>query len=205
MREHSREHSRDVHPIIRQIIDRDCHVGEGNRTVIRHVISKLRDGYTTFRQMKDSDRREFIEQCLSAHRANIRLYAEVMGAFPLTKMRERELSAQIQNVSGEELVAMMKEHGKSIAYLAFRLGASVDEISQARKSGLDDPDTISRWLEALSDDEPAVIPDSLRVHSKAQSFDCNFCGTPVIPGDDAFEFSGEVFCSITCCRFSQGW
>ena len=27
----------EVHPIVRQIIDRDCHVGESYRTVIRHV------------------------------------------------------------------------------------------------------------------------------------------------------------------------
>ncbi len=200
-----REHRRDVHPIIRQIIERDCHVGESNRVVIRHVISKLRDGYTTFRRMEASDRREFIEQCLSVHRANIKLYVEVMAGSPATKKRERELSAQVQSVSGDELVAMMKEHGKSVPYMAFRLGASVDEIGQARKSGLDDPETIFRWLDALSDDEPAIIPDSHRLQGEAQSFDCNFCGTPVIPGDDAFEFSGEVFCSITCCRFSQGW
>ena len=50
----------DIHPIIRQIIDRDCHVSWSNRRVIRHVVSKLRDGQRTFRAMPREDRRTLL-------------------------------------------------------------------------------------------------------------------------------------------------
>ena len=46
-----------VHPVVRHIIDRDCHVGDSYPTVIRHVVSKLRDGWRTFREMSRPDRR----------------------------------------------------------------------------------------------------------------------------------------------------
>ena len=68
----------DVHLIVRQIIDRDCHVGESNRRVIRHVISKLRDGWQTFRKMPRADRRLLMQQCVQQHRENRELYVAVM-------------------------------------------------------------------------------------------------------------------------------
>lgn len=70
-----------IHPIVRQIIDRDCHVGISNRAVIRHVISKLRDGMQTFRSMPKNDRRELMRQCIARHRQNWELYVNVMGGW----------------------------------------------------------------------------------------------------------------------------
>ncbi len=67
-----------IHPIIRQIIDRDCHVSMHKREVIRHVISKLQGGYATFRAMPREDRREFMLQCTEVHRQNFELYCAVM-------------------------------------------------------------------------------------------------------------------------------
>ena len=68
----------DVHPIIRQIINRDCHVAWSNRTVIKHVISKLKHGRRTYRAMPREDRRRFIKQCIKQHRENWELYRAVM-------------------------------------------------------------------------------------------------------------------------------
>jgi hypothetical protein len=68
----------DVHPIVRQIIDRDCHVSESYRAVIRHVVSKLRGGHKTFRGMPRTDRRLLMQQCIQQHRANRKLYVAVM-------------------------------------------------------------------------------------------------------------------------------
>ncbi|WP_146575289.1 hypothetical protein [Botrimarina hoheduenensis] len=68
----------DAHPIVRQIIDRDCHVAEPYLAVVRHVISKLKDGYQTFRELPKPERRRFIEQCLDVHRANRAEYEAVM-------------------------------------------------------------------------------------------------------------------------------
>lgn len=68
----------ETHPILRQIIDRDCHVSLSNRAVIRHVISKLRDGYHTFSGLPKEERRRFIEQCIQIHQANRAEYEAVM-------------------------------------------------------------------------------------------------------------------------------
>lgn len=67
-----------VHSIVKQIIDRDCHVAESNRTVIRHVISKLRGGWQTFRSLPKSDRRQLMQQCVQQHHDNRELYRAVM-------------------------------------------------------------------------------------------------------------------------------
>lgn len=67
-----------VHPIIRQIIDRDCHVGASYRTVIRHVVSKLHGGLIAFRGMPRTDRHLLMQQCIQQHRANRELYLAVM-------------------------------------------------------------------------------------------------------------------------------
>lgn len=79
----------NVHPILRQIIDRDCHVSLTNREVMRHVISKLKDGYRTFRAMPKRDRRDLLRQCIACHRENWRLYVEVMRGRPWKATRPR--------------------------------------------------------------------------------------------------------------------
>lgn len=73
--------SSSVHPIVRQIVDRDCHVSISNRAVIRHVISKLRGGMQTFREMPKKDRRELMRQCIARHRQNWEEYVNVMGGW----------------------------------------------------------------------------------------------------------------------------
>lgn len=69
---------REVHPIVSQIINRDCHVGLSNREVIRHVISRLRDGWRTYRALPHPDRRLLMQQCIQQHRENRELYITVM-------------------------------------------------------------------------------------------------------------------------------
>jgi hypothetical protein len=67
-----------AHPIVRQIIDRDCHVAETNLGVIRHFISKLADGYATLRALPKAERRRFFADCLAVHAANRAEYEAVM-------------------------------------------------------------------------------------------------------------------------------
>ena len=64
--------------VIRQIIGRDCHVSTSYRDVIRHVISKLRNGKATFSSMPPEDRKEMMRQCIHAHRVNWEVYSDVM-------------------------------------------------------------------------------------------------------------------------------
>jgi hypothetical protein len=194
-----------IHPIIRQIIDRDCHVGECNRMVVRHVIAQLKDGNETFRRMPMAERRKFVEQCLAQHAANRRLFSEVMTGFPATRKREQELAKQVQSVSGKELVSLMNEHGKSSEFMAFRLGTTLQKVRKARVCGLTGAVLIGQWIRALASDDSANLPRKYRILDRGKSLYCGFCGIPFVPSDHAFEFTGEVFCSIACCRFGQGW
>ncbi len=68
-----------AHPIVRQIIDRDCHVAISTRAVVEHVISKLRNGYETFISMPPADRHRFLRQCIDIHQANRVEYQDVMN------------------------------------------------------------------------------------------------------------------------------
>jgi hypothetical protein len=68
----------DVHPIVRQIVNRDCHVAWSNRQAIKHVASKLRHGLKTFRAMPREDRRRLMRECVQQHRENWELYVAVM-------------------------------------------------------------------------------------------------------------------------------
>lgn len=78
-----------VHPIVRQIIDRDCHVSMRNREVIRHVISRLKDGYAAFRAMPREDRKKLMRQCVQVHRKNWELYCDVMSGDASGRLRRR--------------------------------------------------------------------------------------------------------------------
>ena len=67
-----------MHPIVKQIIDRDCHVGISNRQVMKHVISRLKHGWRTFRQMPREDRKDLLRQCVERHHQNRQEYVAVM-------------------------------------------------------------------------------------------------------------------------------
>ena len=66
------------HPIVRQIVDRDCHVSLTNEEVIDHVISKLRHGMETFRVMPQEERDRLVRDCTMVHEWNRQLYRDVM-------------------------------------------------------------------------------------------------------------------------------
>jgi len=70
-----------IHPAVRMIIGRDCHVVWSYRRVIRHVISRLRYGMQTFREMPREDRRELMRQCIHYHLQNRKEYVGVMGGW----------------------------------------------------------------------------------------------------------------------------
>ena len=63
--------------MIRQIVDR-CHVGESNRAVIKYVISRLKRKYKTWTAMPRGDRKTMMREIIRIHRANRKLYHDVM-------------------------------------------------------------------------------------------------------------------------------
>jgi len=67
-----------THPITRQIIDRECHVGLTNRDVFRLVISHLIEGYKTYRSIPKESRRKLLQECIDIHRYNQAEYQAVM-------------------------------------------------------------------------------------------------------------------------------
>jgi hypothetical protein len=198
-----------VHQIVRQIIDRDCHVSMPNREVVRHVISKLREGYTTFRTMPRADRRRLIEDCLKQHRANIDLYRSVMSGQP-TRKRSRRLSESENSLppgrlSGKELCRLMRKHKVTIATLSFRTGITQKRIRAARESGLNDAMAVRDWVQAITGADSGPIPEKYPIRNRTEETTCDYCGCPLFVGEDAFEYVNEVFCSRHCCRKSRGW
>ncbi len=194
----------DVHPIIRQIIDRDCHVGESDREVVQHVASKLRNGFVALREMSKFERRKFIGQCIQHHGRNFKQYVEVMSGFRYTTGKEKA-GHDITSLPGPEIVKLMRRYKITIEQLAFRLGTSQKRVRAARDSGLVDPFAIRDWIQAICGVDVGPIPEKFRVHNKQEEGSCCFCGYPLYVGDEAFEYVGKMFCSITCSRKSRGW
>jgi len=67
--------------IVSMIIDRDCHVSMSNRQVIKHVISRLKNGYQTFKAMPRKERRKLMRMCIQYHWENYNEYHIVMKGF----------------------------------------------------------------------------------------------------------------------------
>lgn len=195
----------DVHPIIAQIIDRDCHVSLSNRAVIRHVISKLKHGYDTFRALSKDDRKAFMRQCIVRHQKNWELYVAVMRGSTGADDHATESEDPPEKLSGEDVCRLMRKHKKTIKQLSFMLGITCKRIRQVRDSGLDDPLAVRDWLEKITGEDPGPIPASYRINHHTEEASCNYCGCPLYVGDTVFEYVGDAFCSRSCCRKSRGW
>jgi hypothetical protein len=193
-----------VHPIIAQIVDRDCHVSLSNREVVRHVISQLKSGYHTFRAMKKRDRRRLIEECVARHRANWLLYAAVMNGAGYGGISNRAKGSP-RSLCGQEIVELMRVHRVSIAWLAFRLGTTETRVRYVQQHGLRSDLAVRDWLHAIRGGEPGSLPERYRVRDGSEETECGFCGYPFLVGDDAFKCEGGVYCSTSCCRMTRGW
>jgi|GEM_PF-778497 len=196
---------KDVHPIVKQIINRDCHVGESNRTVVRYVISKLKNGYESFRKMPKADRRMLIEQCIKQHRGNFKEYVEVMSGFTRTADGKLSLDGLPSKLSGGEVIRLMRKHKVTIEQLAFRLGSTMKRVREIRQKGLAKATVVRDWIQAITGEDPGPIPDKYRINNRQEEGSCGFCGYPLYVGDEAFDYVGEMFCSIYCCRKSRNW
>ncbi len=64
-------------PVISNIACR-CHVNDSNRTVFRYVISRLLEGYTSYRALPRALRRALLRDVIDVHTRNRELYAYVM-------------------------------------------------------------------------------------------------------------------------------
>lgn len=68
----------EVPGLVRQIVGR-CHVADSNRMVIKYVISRLKQGYKTYRSFPRSQRRLLLRQIIMQHAKNFDEYRFVMG------------------------------------------------------------------------------------------------------------------------------
>lgn len=112
-----------IDPIIRMIVDRDCHVSESLKDVVQHVISRLKDGYQTFRKLNALDRRIFVQSCVLQHLHNRKEYQIVMDG--LLSYPEKVPS---ETLTGKELVQLMRKQRWTVEGLAFRLGTSQKRV-----------------------------------------------------------------------------
>lgn len=194
-----------VHPIIRQIIDRDCHVSQTQPEVIRHVISRLRNGYQTFRMLPSEHRRRLIDDCILQHRGNQELYRRVMGGY-LAKMAESNLTTRYpSSLSGQQIVWLMQRCGVTVEKLAFRLGCTMARVREVRERGLGDLLVVRDWIEAITGEDPGPLPVRYRLKNPSQEETCRWCGYPMAVGESGYLYLSEVFCSRHCARKSRGW
>lgn len=70
--------TKPIPAIVRQIVNRR-HVGDSNRTVIRYFVSRLKQGYATWRTLPRAERKQWLQWIVAAHAENRGLYAYVMG------------------------------------------------------------------------------------------------------------------------------
>ncbi len=194
-----------VHPIIRQIIDRDCHVSWTPSEVIRHVVSKLKHGFDQFREMTLEQRQSLIDQCLQQHSSNQRLYVEVMTGFFRTTAPQPQPQSLPTSLKGSEIVGLMRKHKTTISKLAQRMGITQQRIRQVRGSGLSDPLAIRDWIQGITGEDPGPIPTRIRIEEALHQPECQFCGFPFRSGEEAWDCVQEVFCSVDCCRKSRSW
>src|SRR5579864_286655 len=68
-------------------------------------------------------------------------------------------------ITGSALVALMRKHKVKNKELAEQLGVPGKEVTQARKSGIDDPDQAARWQNAITT-KPIPEPRSRRRRRK---------------------------------------
>lgn len=73
----------EVPSLIRQIVGR-CHVADSNRMVIKYVISRLKQGYKTYRAYPREQRRLLLRQIIAQHAHNLDEYRFVMGGHGYT-------------------------------------------------------------------------------------------------------------------------
>lgn len=194
-----------IHPIVRQIIDRDCHVGSSDREVIRHVISKLRGGFDAFRQMDEELRQSLIDQCIHQHSQNRQLYVEVMSGFRQTIVGSQLFTELPTALTGKEVASLMRRNKVTIKVLSERLGISMKRIRTIRQIGLSEPLALRDWIQSITGNDLGPVPKGITILGTYQATDCSLCGFPFVRGDTAWQYLDEVFCSVACCRKSRKW
>lgn len=108
-------------------------------------------------------------------------------------------------LAGEVIVRLMRQHRKTIEGLSFRMGIPEKRIRQARAVGIRDPYAIRDWLQAITGQDPGPLPRSFQILNPVEEDCCSYCGYPLLVGDPGFEYVGDLFCSIACCRTSRKW
>ena len=86
-----------------------------------------------------------------------------------------------------------------------RLGSTQKRVRQVRETGLQDHHVIRDWMESITSQDPGSLPERYRINGIGEAAECCFCGCSMSHDDDAWEYVGQVFCSISCCRKSHGW
>lgn len=156
----------DIHPIVKQIIDRDCHVWMSGREVVRHVISKLREGFRTFRALSRADRRQLVSDCLEHHRVNCQLYVDVMSGLKTNDTSSAQTAKPIAwphvmstgRLTGPMMRRFMRQQRVTIRELAARTSITQKRIRELREVGINDPGTVRDMLQAIAGVDPGLIP-----------------------------------------------
>ena len=78
-------------------------------------------------------------------------------------------------------------------------------VAKIREVELDEVLVIRDSIQVITGEYPGPIPKAYCIHNRQEVGDCCVCGFPLYVGDPAYEYLGEMFCSVHCCRKSRGW
>ncbi len=109
------------------------------------------------------------------------------------------------SLSGLEVIGLMRRHRKTIEELSFRMGIPQKRIRRIREMGVSDSLAVRDWLEAVTGEDVGPLPERYYIKHWTEEGSCAECGYPMDVRDYAFEYVGQIFCSVACCRLSRGW
>ena len=118
---------------------------------------------------------------------------------PMGRVRHAE------TVAGAEVVRMMRLHRVTIAQLARRAGVTQRRIRQLRSSGLAGGHSVRDWLQQITGEDLGPLPAKSRLQRHQQAAACGCCEKPLNLKGWVYQYAGQLYCSLLCCRKHAGW
>ena len=156
-------------------------------------------------EVGDREDTVFVPPFIQQDASNLQMSLELMAVVSRPSTQKSETPILPSLLTGSKLVDLMRDHNLTIAELAFRLGSTQKRVRQIRETGLHDPNVIRDWIEAVKGQDPGRLPERYHINGIADETECGFCGCPLVYGDDAWDYVGEIFCSVSCCQKSCSW
>jgi hypothetical protein len=108
-----------------------------------------------------------------------------------------------RKLGGKEVQSLMRRHHKTIAGLARQMQVTQKRVRYVREHGILNALFLRDWLEAIIDEDVGPLPE--RQFIRVPDERCSTCNDPLTRGRLAYQYGGDAFCSVECCRSERGW